>query len=396
MAKVYFCNKEPIDLNAIAIMGVSVKTGENPIGYFGTGLKFSIATLLRTGHEIVLLRDGERIEFSDEPEVVRGEEFRRVRMGDDRLGFTTQLGRNWEPWQAYRELYCNCTDENGVIGDKLPAGKWGTIFEVTGSAIELCHRNRREIFLDGESLFSTAECAIYGGESRFAFYRGVRAHEHSRPSLFTYNIIDSLELTEDRTVKNGHMIDYWYGPRAIASCDDESIIEQAVMAPRGTFEHGLSYDNCGKPSLTFMDVCFRLRNDTHANHTAIKLWEKHADIRLTYSEATLDAFDEVQIDKALDMVRRLGADVCRRDFLVVDGLGKSIYGYVRGSQILIAKATLDMGIRFIASTIYEEWLHKTERLKDESRELQNMLFEKLFAMTERVMALEERRTARAA
>ena len=33
--KIYFCNAEPIDLNAIAIMGVSVKTGDNPIGYFG-------------------------------------------------------------------------------------------------------------------------------------------------------------------------------------------------------------------------------------------------------------------------------------------------------------------------------------------------------------------------
>ena len=54
--KIYFCNAEPIDLNAIAIMGVSVKTGDNPIGYFGTGLKFAIATLLRTAHKVTLTR----------------------------------------------------------------------------------------------------------------------------------------------------------------------------------------------------------------------------------------------------------------------------------------------------------------------------------------------------
>lgn len=122
MAKVFFCNNEPIDLNAIAIMGVSVKTGDNPIGYFGTGLKFSIATLLRTGHQVVLYRNGERIEFTAEPEVIRGERFERVLMGAERLGFTTQLGRNWEPWQAYRELRCNCTDEGGVISDEKPVG----------------------------------------------------------------------------------------------------------------------------------------------------------------------------------------------------------------------------------------------------------------------------------
>ncbi|WP_198164368.1 hypothetical protein, partial [Bradyrhizobium jicamae] len=69
---VYFCNAEPIDLNAIALMGVSVKTGASPIGYFGTGLKFSIATLLRTGHEVTLIRNGETIPFTVNHEVIRG------------------------------------------------------------------------------------------------------------------------------------------------------------------------------------------------------------------------------------------------------------------------------------------------------------------------------------
>ncbi len=387
MGKVYFANKEPIDLNAIAIMGVSVKMNDNPIGYFGTGLKFSIATLLRSGHAVTLYRNGEVIPFSAEPELVRGEEFQRVLMGTERLGFTTQLGRNWEPWQAYRELHCNCTDENGTIADHKPAGEWGTIFEAEGDAISQCHRNRREIFLESNPLSASDECGIHHGETLHAFYRGVRAHRHEMQALFTYNITDPVELTEDRTIKSAWEVGY-YAERAIACSDDEGLIESALMAPRGTFENSLSYSNAGKPTLAFMDVVFRLRHNHHCNKGALKLWEKHSDVRITFEEAELDRFDEQQLEQAQRLLKRLGADIDRRDFIVVEGLGASIFGTVRNNMILIAKPTLDLGVRFIASTLYEEWLHKTQSLRDESRQLQNLLFEKLMAMTERVAALE--------
>lgn len=396
MGTVYFCNKEPIDLNAIAVMGVSVKSGDNPIGYFGTGLKFAIATLLRSGHRVTLYRVGEKISFSADAETIRGETFQRVRMGDEPLGFTTQLGRNWEPWQAYRELYSNCLDEAGKIADDRPEGSWGTVFEIEGEPIAHCHMKRREIFLASEPAFSDGECEIHHGHNACAFYRGVRAHRHQNAALFTYNILDAVELTEDRTVKNGYMVPY-YAARAISASNDEELIETAIMAPRGAFEADLNYEgHCGKPSRTFMDVCFRLRQNAHVNRSAIKLWEKHSDVRLSFTEVVLDEFEERQIEGALALVRRLGADVRRDDFMVVDGLGRSIYGMVRRNQILIAKAALDMGVRFTASTLYEEWLHKTEGLADESRALQNLLFEKLFAMTERVMALEAPRAAKAA
>jgi hypothetical protein len=385
--KIYFCNAEPIDLNAIAIMGVSVKTGDNPIGYFGTGLKFAIATLLRTGHKITLVRNGEEIPFSVASENIRGEDFARVVMGNERLGFTTQLGRNWEPWQAYRELRCNCIDEAGKIADELPAGEWGTIFEIEGDAIAECHRQRREIFLESSPISATEDCAIHLGSTEFAFYRGVRAHQHGRRALFTYNIIDSVSLTEDRTIKSAWEVGY-YVERAIAACDDEGIIEEALMAPEGSFEAGLDYSSAGKPTLAFMDVAFRLRANHHCNKGAIKLWEKHSDIRMSFDEAVLDAFDEQQLTQAMTLIKRLGADIDRRDFTVVESLGASIFGTVRKNRILIAKATLDLGVRFIASTLYEEWLHKTQSLNDETRELQNLLFEKLMAMTERVSALE--------
>lgn len=387
---IYFCNADPIDLNAIALMGVSVKTGSSPIGYFGTGLKFSIATLLRTGHEVTLIRNGEAIPFTVNHEVIRGETFERVKMGDEKLGFTTKLGRNWEPWQAYRELTCNCMDEQGSINDFAPEVEYGTVFAVTGEAIEQCHRNRHEIFLASSPAFDAEDCEIHTGSNLHAFYRGVRAHKHGRPALFTYNVKEHLELTEDRTIKHPHMLEV-YAERAIAECADEDMVEMAIMAPEGTFENGFDYTGAyHKPSAAFMAAAFRLRGNAHANRHAIKLWEKHADVRWTYEPVDLDPFEEEVIEQAMTLVKRLGVDIQWQDFIVVDGLGEGIFGTVRSNRILIAKRTLDMGHRFTASTLYEEWLHKTEGLADQSRDLQNLLFEKLFAMVERVSVIERR------
>ena len=161
------------------------------------------------------------------------------------------------------------------------------------------------------------------------------------------------------------------------------------MAPRGTFESSFDFNTCiGKPSLAFMDVAFRLRQNVHCNSAALKLWEKHSAISLSFDPVILDPFDEEQLRQALKLLARLGADISRRDFIVVEGLGASVFGAVRNRKILISKAALDMGVRFIASTLYEEWLHKAQTLQDESRALQTLLFEKLMAMTERVMAME--------
>ncbi len=296
-------------------------------------------------------------------------------MGNERLGFTTKLGRTWEVWQAYRELYCNCLDEQGSINDFAPEVEYGTVFVVEGEGIEQCHRNRREIFLSTKPEIAGEDCEIHHGSGVHAFYRGVRAHKHGKHALFTYNVTAQLDLTEDRTIKSPYMLEH-YAEITIANSDNEGLIETVLMAPEGTFEQGFDFVGvCYKPSAAFMEVAYRLRGNVHCNRTAIKLWEKYADIKLTYDPVELDAFEEEVIDRAIILVARLGADISRRDFLVVDGLGESIFGTVRNQRILIARRTLDMGHRFTASTLYEEWLHKTEGLADQSRDLHNLLFE---------------------
>ena len=111
---VSFQNPGLIDLRAIQIMGVSVKDTDNPIGYFGTGLKYAIATLLRNSQSITIWRGLEPYRFSASAENIRGKSFSVVRMNGEPLGITTDLGRNWQMCHAFREVYAHNLDERGT------------------------------------------------------------------------------------------------------------------------------------------------------------------------------------------------------------------------------------------------------------------------------------------
>jgi len=47
---IVFGNDGGLDLQAAMTFGVSAKETNNPFGQFGTGLKYAVAILLRTGH----------------------------------------------------------------------------------------------------------------------------------------------------------------------------------------------------------------------------------------------------------------------------------------------------------------------------------------------------------
>lgn len=411
MRRTYFANKSVIDLNAIAVMGVSVKEGDSPIGYFGTGLKFAIATLLRTGHEVhltVLDKERgmhERISFEARPEVIRGETFQRVHMlfhnrsraldgGDveEPLGFTTNLGRNWEPWMAYRELRSNCMDEGGTTADRLtdpPEGEsWGTIFEVTGEAMAQCHADSGAIFIEGIPDYSHAECDVYEGRSDHAFYRGVRALDLPVMSLYRYNIRSAVTLTEDRSIK-GEWEARYHIARALARCEDPDLLERVLTAQPHTFEKTIDFCGPGevKPSDAFLEMVGRLRNSAHLNLSAMKLWAKYVDVGKQYTEALLDAYEEGQVSEALRLVRRLIPAATRADFIVLDGMGEGVLGMHRHGLCYVSRRALEKGVRHLASTIYEELVHKYEKLSDESRDLQDFLFDKLFMTVERLAAV---------
>src|SRR5579859_4171333 len=107
-----------MDLKSLTMMGVSTKPNTtNPIGSFGTGLKYAIAALTRLGTPPVIWVGRNRYEFATRRDEFRGWQVEVIDLigSHDRreLPYTTGYGASWEPWMIYRELEANTIDEGG-------------------------------------------------------------------------------------------------------------------------------------------------------------------------------------------------------------------------------------------------------------------------------------------
>ena len=99
-----------IPLEAFSTFGINVKKSNDPIGRFGTGLKYAVAVILRLGGTIEFWVDGVHHIFYLKEDKFRGESFDFIRMKKEKgllskvgweytkLPFTTELGKDWQLW----------------------------------------------------------------------------------------------------------------------------------------------------------------------------------------------------------------------------------------------------------------------------------------------------------
>lgn len=374
---IYFANEGVIDLDTIRVMGVSVKTNDNPIGYFGTGLKFAIATLLRTGHKIELTAGDQRLEFTKKRKMIRGEEFDVVMMGDEMLPFTTELGKNWEVWQAYRELHANTLDEHGEVTNKKIHAD--TVISVDGVGIENEFRDRGRIFLQSEPIDIAGGVEIHHGRTRTIYYRGVRAGMLPEAANFTYNIIVEMALSEDRLFRSLWDVE-WKIQQAIPVSTNSDIAAE-ILRSKNAWDSNLDFSFCHAPSKEFLAVAEQFKSDASTNQSAQRLLGKEQQRDGSFPPCKLSKREINQLIKAIKLISLLDCTVELEDIAICETLGVSVYGLYHKSkdQMFVARAALEMGTDFLAATIYEEWLHKEHKFEDESRDLQNFLFQKLIS-----------------
>jgi hypothetical protein len=238
-------NEGEIDIKTITTMGVNIKTRDSPIGYFGTGLKYAIAVFLRHGLEAVELYIGKnRYEFIAEPCLIRDKEFQLCKLvgryDSIDLGFTTDLGRNWELWQAYREIESNCRDEGGEVYEShVVEGEEGFTKFVLSPIPGI-----EEVFLDNlgkHKIFGDKSIEIYAGTSNHIYYRGIRAKDLPKPSQYTYNILEYCTLTEDRLLCYDFQVEKVIN-NAIAQLDNKKVIKRVITSTKEHYEGGLTMD----------------------------------------------------------------------------------------------------------------------------------------------------------
>lgn len=388
-----FRNRGLVDLRAITTFGVNSKDTTTAIGQFGTGFKYAVAVALRLGARLTVWRGLERFEFTARRETIRNDEFDLVYMNDQQLGFTTHLGSHWEPWQAFRELYCNMLDEGGEASQGVTEPLEGeTLVLLEGETFDRLWERRDDIVLPSKRkvLFANDNLEIIDGPSRFVYYRGVRVAEHRYDAAHTYNILSSMSLTEDRTV-NGS---FWQIDsvirNAVRHMTDKTMLRRMLVCET-PYERSLDY-SYGEYSAEFFEVVHRARANKELNPLALVAYRvKNPEVTMPARVEKVERQEKKDLKDALALCAVLGYDLSANPIVITDELPDGVLGQVfpkHSEKIYIARRAFNLGLLTVAGTLLEEHIHLKFGLLDNSRDLQNHLLDVLMRAAQRVLVGE--------
>jgi hypothetical protein len=394
MKNLTFENGGEIDLRALFTFGCSVKVTDSPIGFFGTGLKFGMAVLLRTGHTVTIQSGGAQHSLQCRRDTMRGKDFDFVFLDEQPLGFTTELGRTWEPWMAYRELYCNAKDETDWSVrclDAAPEPEAGkTRFIIEGEPLLKAHEARAEFILDSTPMYRLGTLEVHHQPSRNFFYKGIRVMEFRTPSLFTYNETAHVDLTEDRTAKDSGGVIYSIS-RAILQHGEPPLLEKVLTAKSDHVEHFFDFHGWSgtTPGRDFFPTVAALQRDglANVNGSALRLWREKGAGFISPRRVNPSRVQSVMMERAITFCERIGFPL--RDeypILIVESLGSPevlAMADLTGKQILLALHLFDAnGTKGVARALAEEYLHLKHGMRDETRQMQNFIFDKMLSLGE--------------
>lgn len=275
MKTIFF--KTPTQLSFIDLitMGDSEKRGSSGvIGVFGSGLKYSLALLLRnnvkfeaivTGNAYIGGRDRDYKEiftpytYVSEDEITGKskeliginvqrdfESFNSIHCEDIfeceiaekyETGFALQLGFNWELWMALREIYSNMLDEGGSYCEDecLITHKYGTVIKLTfeeGSEFDQIWQNRQNFIRESEWTWSLPNgIKVCENEDTWLkiYKNGILIHE-DRDCQTNFSYQDDYAEIDERRLINNVYSSFNRIVLGIAQCSDKSLLSKLIVA----------------------------------------------------------------------------------------------------------------------------------------------------------------------
>lgn len=396
--KLVFINKGELEMDFVKLMGVSVKESDSAIGFFGTGLKYAIATILRLGGQITIYSGMITYKFSTSNINLRGKDFNIVKMNDETLPFTTELGKTWEAWMAVRELYSNVLDENGImrLEENLSPLPTYTQIEVEGEFFLDVYYQRDKYFLNKEEkpYFENQYLKAYTSNSYKAiFYKDIKISEARAQTLYKYNLKENVYLTEDRTLKYQSQLNEIL-EKAIITSDDEIFIRTLLTPESDNYENTLEFtESYGyvEPSQTFINTVKTLviQKPKDLNYKAIRWLNRRLGQSGQAEIVEPNEIEKKQIAKSINYLKAIGyQDITTYPIKLSPNLGHGIMGRALNGSIWISKEAFKNGTKYLCSTIYEEYVHLKYSYFDHSRELQTYLFDKVISMAEEFVIKE--------
>jgi len=202
-------NKGELDIRLIALMGGTTKSkDEFKIGQWGSGLKYTLAYLIKNNIDFKIFVGDTPIDIATEKEVIRGEDFEIICIDGKRTSVTTHMGGEaWNAWTVIREIWCNALDEGEAFKEttEILEGRQGytTFYIQVTQDIKDVILNWSQYFIhEHEPLCETSTHRVYPGGDKLRLYKqGVLIYEgKGKKSLFSYDIRNA-EINELREFK---------------------------------------------------------------------------------------------------------------------------------------------------------------------------------------------------
>lgn len=220
-------NDEEIDILAFNLIGASTKRDDdNKIGFFGSGLKYSLAYALRNNIEIKIFSGEKEVEVSTKTINFRGKDFNVICINDIETSFTSSMGPTWEKdWFIIREIWSNAKDENNAViipSTEIVQG----VKNKTRIYIEITE-NLKKVVENWDNYFSEDLTPLFSIDNLYTSYlsskltkqkvdvynkkgiiyrKGIKVYEDDKLK-YSYNFEDT-DINEDRTLSKSGALYY--------------------------------------------------------------------------------------------------------------------------------------------------------------------------------------------
>lgn len=359
------------------MIGVSSKPNStNPIGRFGTGLKYAIAISLRLGWEIKITNyvNGVADEhiFSLSKDTFRGQDIDVIYDNKTQLPFTAHYGSHWEPWTVLRELYSNTLDEGGWMEFNEVDMHNGSVIEIDSEDFYQVAKNYEDYFLIGNShagniVYDFGEMQLLDGKyAGKVFLKGVFIG-NIKNAAYGYNLKSKIDLTEDRTIK-----DEWnLGYNITGIISGHAYIPEIHdwMLSSGKAEESFCFTSYCFWHPTFQDAALAAK----VAHPATLMKNINNNLPKAKAEYALvepEHVHSVMLEKAINKIKRAGFNT---DYTIkiVKTEDKHLIAFVEHSVVHLSLQAFK-NEDYLVSTLIEELAH-CEGYADETRSYETYL-----------------------
>lgn len=247
MTKVSFLTPTKLSLMDMTSMGDSSKRGDDTkIGVFDSGLKYSLALMLRNNvnfKAVIFENYNVLAEYTTKTVVVQddlsGKEKEIICVVDSLTDVTTQtsfaknLGWNWEPWMILRELWSNMVDEGGYCEENEMGIEKGTriTLEFDESSPFFDVWKNKHLYINESKDSFRVSSSVEAIPNKDLFLRIYKQNilvyqDKETSSQFSYNIKFG-EIDERRILSNLHNVKANIG-NAILQTDNSEFINKII------------------------------------------------------------------------------------------------------------------------------------------------------------------------